>query len=285
MKAGSPSACALVLGATLASAAADARGPAACDASSMPPDPPGVTTRARIDEIGARYRATLDIETARSRGERVLEAETCEALASSAAVVIAMAAASEAPAPLAEPPRDEAPPKPSPPPSARAPLGVRLSGVADAAMLPSLAAGAGVAVGVDPVARLHLEVHGAAFAAQDGLIDAGRGARFSLWSAGARACWTVARAVPIAPCAGLVVDRLSAEGFGAERVSDGAAIVIAPEGLVSVRVAVAGPIDLRAGVGAIVPTSRPSFVIAGRGAVHEVPAITLRGFFGPEMRF
>ncbi len=298
MKAGSLFACALVVASVAAAHAAQAQGPEReCTPASLPPDPPGVKTRARIEKIGSHYRATLDIESARSRGERVLEAESCEALAKSAAVVVAMAVAPEREEPEASEPAPPPPPAPAQPaaddrdrvtPPSRdrgAHVGLRVEAVADSAMMPSLAPGGGIALGLDPIERLHLELHGAIFAAQEGRVDAERGATFSLFSAGARACWALTRGVEIAPCAGVAIDRLGAAAFGAQKVGDGSAIVVAPEGLVALRLPIAGPIDLRAGIGALAPISRQSFVITARGTVHEVPAIAIRGFLGPEVHF
>lgn len=269
----------------------------------MPADPPGVKTRARIEKVGARYRATLEIETTRSRGERVLEADTCEALARSSAVVVAMAVA-----PDRERAADEA--KPEPPAAAPAParpaeeakpaerdgvpkkegdsspsVALRAEGVADTAMLPSLGVGGGVGLGVHATTRLRFEAHASLFAEQEGRVDGDRGARFSLFTAGARACWSITRDVEIAPCAGLAIGAVGATGFGAQRVGDGTAVVVAPEVLLAFRVPVAGPLALAAGAGVLAPLSRESFVITGRGTVHEIPAVTFRGFLGPEVRF
>lgn len=294
VRVGSLSACALVVASVVTAASARAQ---ECASTPLPPDPPGVKTHARIEKVGSRYRATLDIESARSRGERVLEADSCEALAKSAAVVVAMAVAPEqeeaAPkkdAPPSPPPAPEEEPVDRDVPSPReertpARVGIRAEAVADSAMMPSLAAGGGIAIGLDPIERLHLEVHGAVFAEQEGRVDAERGATFSLLSAGARACWALTRGVEIAPCVGIAIDRLAATGFGAQKVADGSAIVVVPEGLVAARFPLAGPIAVRAGVGVLAPMSRQSFVITARGTIHEVPAIAVRGFIGPEVRF
>lgn len=291
------SACALVVASVVTAGSARAEGE--CTAASMPPDPPGVRTHARIEKVGPRYRATLDIESARSRGERVLEADSCDALARSAAVVVAMAVA---------PDRDDSPPPavvtPAPPPEpmaldqdlghvpparnapdARTRVAIRAQAVADSGRMPTTAGGGGVAIGIDPLARLHLEIFGALFAEQDGRIDAERGATFSLLTAGARACWALTRGVEIAPCVGLDVGRLAATGFGAQKVADGAAIVVAPEALVAARFPLAGAFGIRAGLGVLAPMSRQSFVITARGTIHEVPALALSGFVGPEVRF
>jgi hypothetical protein len=81
------------------------------------------------------------------------------------------------------------------------------------------------------------------------------------------------------------VSAITATGVGAKSVSDGTAYLFAPEALLSFRVPLAGPVSLSAAAGVLLPLSRESFVITGRGTVHEVPAIAARGFVGPEVHF
>jgi len=265
----------------------------------LAPDPPGVKTTSKVDKVGTHLRATLTIETARSKGERVLEAESCEALVRSAAVVVAMAAT---PQRVEE---EEEPAEPAPPPPAPAPVApaqsehdspaparvektrfvARAESIADTAMLPSVVAGGGIALGLDALERLHVEAHASMFGTAEGRLDDGRGATFSLLSTGARGCWALTRGIEVAPCAGIEVMRLSATGFGAATTTKGDAVVVAPEGLLTLRVAISGPLAIRAGAGALAPISRQSFVITGRGSIHEVPVVSFRGFVGPEVLF
>lgn len=288
-------ACAAFVAVTASAPRAGAEGD--CASTAMPPDPPGVKTRAKIEKVGGRYRATLDIETARARGERVLEADSCEALARSTAVVVAMAVAPEqkeatpptAPAPTAverqaerqaEP--DAAPRKAS---DGAASVALRVEAAADSALLPSLAAGGGLALGVRATDKLRFEARAAMFAQQEERAFDDRGANFSLASGGARACYALTHDVELAPCAGIDVSAVGASGFGAQRVTEGTAWVVSPEALLAFRVPLPGPISVVAAAGVLAPLSRESFVITGRGTVHEIPSVLARAFVGPEVRF
>lgn len=280
------------------------------------PTDASVRASARVEKISGRYRATLEIEAApsgsakRDRGERVLTDASCDALASNVAVVIAMSVAPSSDVPREDEAKPAEPATAAPTPSATVspPLSppapekpsdekprsdgndrlsptLRLEVVADAGLLPSLAGGGGLAIGIDALDRLHVELHGAIFLAQDGNFDAARGARFSLVSGGLRGCWTLTRPIEVAPCLGAGVLRLSATGFGTKSVTDGDAFTWAPEAAVLLRAPIAGPLALRGGIAAIAPMSRQSFVITARGTVHEPSAVAVRSLLGPEVRF
>ena len=87
------------------------------------PGPSAVRARGRVERASSStWRLALDIETPSSRGERTIEAPTCDALASSAAVVIAMSIAPTPEAPPAAPASaplslTSAPPAPPAPPA------------------------------------------------------------------------------------------------------------------------------------------------------------------------
>ena len=268
-----------------------------------------VRARGRVEKRAARYRLSLEVSTASSRGERVLEAATCEELVESAAVVIAMSvapaaerareeevAAAAAPATAAPPsaPAPAASPSPERPSEAplrraeRAPARVlvraELSG--DAGLLPSAALGGGLAVGVVLARALSLEANADLFGSQDSTVGASAaGASFGLVTVGARACYALTHGLEIAPCVGVEVARIAASGFGAAKVSDADSVTWGPEALVAGRFPVAGPISVRFGLGAFVPISRQSFVISAAGTVHQPGAVALRTWFGPEVRF
>lgn len=270
-------------------------------AARLPPDA-RVTAKGRVTSVGGHYKLSLEIE---SKGERVLEAPTCDALASSAAVVLAMSfepappPATEKETPAAAPARDPEPPRPerpsSPPPAGhRRTFGARLHAIGDVGTLPSAGAGGGLALGFDPIARLHLEVTGNVWGAQDGTLssDASRGATFQLVTAGARGCWVLTRPVTLAPCLGAEAMVLSAHGFGANRPSDATSIGWAPDATLMLGLPLGPHLVLRAGVGASAPTSRQAFVIASGtspdvvdGIVHRPAAVVARGWLGPEVVF
>jgi len=266
-----------------------------------------VRARGRVEKRAARYRLSLEVSTASSRGDRVLEAASCEELVESAAVVIAMsvapaaerareeeaAAAPAAPAPPSAPApaASTSPERPSEAPSRRASgapahvlVRAELSG--DAGLLPIAALGGGLAVGVVLARDLSLEANADLFGSQDGTVGASAaGASFGLITGGARACYAVTHGLEIAPCVGVEVARIAASGFGAAKVSDADSVTWGPEALVAGRFPVAGPISVRFGLGAFVPISRQSFVISAAGTVHQPGAVALRTWFGPEVRF
>ena len=169
-----------------------------------------VLARGRVEKRAGRYRLSLDISTASSHGERVLEASTCDELVASAAVVIGMsvapaaerareeeaaaapAAASTAPASTASDasaspgasaavppstPASASPDRSTEGPSRRAQESpsrvlVRAELVGDAGLLPSAAVGGGLAVGVVLVRGLTVEATAALFGSQDGTVEA-----------------------------------------------------------------------------------------------------------------
>lgn len=284
-----------------------------------------VRARGRVDKRGGRYRLSLEISTASSRGERVLDAATCDELVESAAVVIGMSVAppassageevAAAPAAASTTPSDEAAaapvvaPAPTPSPAASASpdrpgaapssatgpspsrILVRAEVAGDAGLLPSAAVGGGLAVGVVLVRALTIEATADLFASQDGTVDTAgaasgtRGASFGLFTAGARACLALTHGIEVAPCLGVEVARIGASGFGAAKVSDADSVTWGPEALVAARIPVAGPVSVRIGLGAFVPISRQSFVINAAGTVHQPGAVALRTMAGPEVRF
>ena len=245
------------------------------------PGDAAVRARGRVEKRAGRYRLALEIATASSRGERTLDAGTCEALASSAAVVIAMSvapvsaarddepaptAASDPPAPAPAPASAASSPSPDRPnASAPRPSGetlprllVRAHVVGDAGLLPGAAVGGGLAFGVMIVRDLGVEAHANLWASQDGTVDgtpgaSPRGASFALFSAGTRACWTLTHGIEVAPCLGVEIARLSASGFGTVRDSDASSLTWGPEALLTGRLPIYGPISLRAGVGPSCP--------------------------------
>lgn len=289
------------------------------------PDDATVHARGRVEKRGGRYRLALDIATSSSRGERALEASTCEALASSAAVVIAMsvapasarddeaAAAAAAsmtttateatatnsgaavpappPAPASAPPVTPAPDRGATPPrrsgEREARFSIRAHVAGDAGLLPAAAVGGGLALGVVVLRDLSLEAGADFYASQDATVSGspGRGASFQLLAASARACWTLTHGIEVAPCAGVEVVRIAGSGFGAVKVADAESLTWGPEAVLTARLPVAGPLSLRLGLGGFVPMSRQSFVINASGTVHQPGAVALRTWLGPEVRF
>ena len=244
-----------------------------------------VRARGRVEHLADQWRLTLDIETPSSRGERTLEAPTCDALASSAAVVIAMSA-TPAPAPAPAPAPDRVT-DPTSPDRNDARFLVRGQLIGDSGTLPSTAVGGGLAFGMRILPALSVEAGGSLFAPQDGTVGGtpARGASFALLAANVRACVSLTRRIELAPCLGIDVERLSATGFGAAKVSEASSLTWSPEATLAVRFPIAGPISVRGGFGALLPMSRQSFVINAAGPVHQPAIVALRAWAGPEVRF
>jgi len=259
------------------------------------------SARARVEKHKKGFKLTLEIP---SRGERVLEADTCDAVIASAAVVLAMSYQADHPKEEAQPaPKEEKPaapvivpasidsekeaPKPPPSEAPRSLFGARAEGAVDVGLLPTPTFGGGIAFGVDPIARLHVELFGGLYASQEATLasDATRGATFSLVSGGARGCYSITRKIEIGPCLGAEVVSISANGFGAARVTNATSLTWGPEASAAALVPIAGPISLRAGAGAFFPLARQSFVITAQGTVHRADAVAFRAFVGPEVRF
>jgi hypothetical protein len=116
---------------------------------------PGAPATARADvtrDGRGRWHATLSVGSREARSERILEAESCPAIASAAAVIIAVAV--EGDRPEASPPvaaqstfHPPASAATAPEPKPAWQLVVRAGGVLDGGMLPSVAPGGEAAVG------------------------------------------------------------------------------------------------------------------------------------------
>ncbi len=262
-------------------------------ASRVPSDSTFVRAKGQVQRFGTKYRLVLEVQTVSTRGERVLEADSCDALATLAAIVIALSVATPTSTPLAPAPVPAPVPppvSPSAPASAReypSALTIRTDFVLDSGTLPTFGAGAGAAIGLTFRKRYHIEAYGSAFASQDGTVanDPSRGATFLLISGGARACGALTTGIEAGPCFGFAVMRLSASGFGASKNSNDSSTTWGPEGGIRIRAPLVGRFGLVAGAFAVVPTVRPSFVMTARGLVHEASPVAFRGFLGPEVFF
>jgi hypothetical protein len=273
-------------------------------AERLPPEM-HVRVRGRVVPVGRRYRLVLEIE---SKGERTLEAPTCESLVASAAIIVAMSVAPErqasepepAPKPAVEEvvtPPPSAPVAPPPPvASERRPrVYARVHGIADVGTLPTLGAGAGLVVGVDSLAfqRLSVEIHAALWAPRDELLAGSRrGGTFQLLGAGGRACWRFTAPLQVGACAGLEVDLLSASGVGSLRSSDVTSIMMVPELGVVAALPLGRHVAVRAGVSAGVPLTRQRFTLVSgtpsdiqETTLHRSSPVVLRGWLGPELVF
>ena len=193
----------------------------------------------------------------------------------------------------AVPPARRAPAPAAPEAAPRRP-GIVAVGVALAADLGSLPApGVGVALSIafapDP---LRFEVVGAYWGAQtSSLATRPIGGNFQLLTLSARGCYAVLPgAVTLGPCVGGGLDAMSASGFGGTAPLSGAGAwgVLTGGGFLSWRAFPA--FAVRLGLEAVVPLTRPEFVVevaqpSGALPVHRASAIFARGLVGGELRF
>jgi hypothetical protein len=255
-----------------------------------------------------RWTVTIRTRRAGLAAERHLDATSCEALADATAVVLAMALVPplDAPAPATAPARAPADPDAPALAPARAPadgdaspgaprpatdayshaLAVGASAVTDGASLPAPALGGRAALAWTP-GRARLELSGAYFSEQSQTTaTSAAGATFTLLTAGARGCWAIVRgAVELSPCAAADAQVVKAHGYGASANYDASAAWLSAAGGALVRVPVAGWLALRGDVDAVVPLSRPRFVVEGDGAVHRPGALGVRAGIGAELLF
>ena len=264
----------------------------------------------RVDHA-ARWSVTIRTKRAGvASAERQLQAASCAALADATAVILALALippAADADAPTVEAPEPAPPPAPEAPAGlaaaaapARAPadadraagdryahtLTASASFATDSTSLPAPAVGGRAGLAWTP-GRARVELAGAYFLGQSKTTDTSQaGASFALLVAGARGCWALARgAIELSPCAGADVQRVSAKGFGAATNYDASAAWVSATGGALVRFPVTSWLALRGEADALVPLTRPRFVVEGDGAVHKPAAIGLRAGIGAEILF
>ncbi len=279
---------------------------------------------ATVTEALGQFRAVLRVTIGQSVGERVLTADSCDALAESVAVILAMSGgaseqeeppkapdsppssppsavppASSSAAPT-ERPQDAAPPaaatfapraRPAPPASPSRDTRVRIAALAsvDVGTLPAPALGGGLGVAVTPGYGLAFGVAGEAWAHETGLLggSASQGASFQLLSADVTGCyaWMHRRRIELSACAIFDVSRLFAAGFGALHDSSATALWLALGAGVTARWELLRAFALSLELYGIAPTQKHSFDIASAGTIYSIGVLAFRGSLGPEVRF
>lgn len=250
----------------------------------------------------------------RASGEartRQFSGRTCNEVTDAAAVAISMSVQSQETKPSrSETPNSEqegapsavetrAPPKPAPVPKPRArevrgttseghhPVirpSAALSFVGDVGALPNPGAGAELSgsLGYESVRATLL---GALFASQSTSASGGVGGEFQLAFGAALLCFErLPPTLGIVGCAGFELGRLDGKGTGATVPHDRSAWWegVRAEGGVNVPLNDAFSVAIR--VGAVVPLSRPEFVVDDT-SVHRPAALTGRASVGMEIRF
>lgn len=259
-----------------------------------------VEAAATVERAGQRWRVALTIRSDQGSGVRSLDADSCEALASAVALIVALAvdpsrravadagppaADASADASAAERPHVDAdagtasPPAPSQPPRRRPPdegddvdgprLAVGATGAADVGDLPSPALGGAVAV-AGLYRRGRVEARGRTYASQRAadLARPSQGVDLAYLGLDLRACLAVlvtGRAardgLTVSPCLGVDLSRIAGNGFGGSKTFSGDGSWSALEGGLLGTWALASSIALRVGADLLVPTSRPGFVV------------------------
>jgi len=281
-----------------------------------------VEAAATVERAGQRWRVALTIRSDQGSGVRSLDADSCEALASAVALIVALAVdpTRRAPADAGAPPDAQAPARastdadagaaPSPPSSPQPRphdereeedgprLVVGVAGVADFGDLPSPALGGSVAV-AGLYRRARLEARGRTYASQRvaDLARPAQGVDLAYLGLDARACLAVlatGRAardgVAVSPCLGVDLSRVAGSGFGGTKTFSGNGSWVAFEGGLLGTWALASSVALRVGVDLLVPTSRPGFVVLAPDgstaeSLHRPASIGGRFDLGVELRF
>jgi hypothetical protein len=268
-----------------------------------------VQASGQVERVASGFRLRLSLAAGDRPTLREFEARTCDELAGAAAIAVALlarsgagssdstgAAGSQTTAPSREgsAPSADAGAKDGPEPRAstsspqtdpsgdRAPRSARVHLLVDAPLgvvgwgsLPSVGIGVGAAVGVRWKA-LRVAAGGELWRAQT-LEQSGFSMRFSLQSARAEACLTQdLSGVELGPCAGLALERLSAQGIASETFSARSSTTLWVSGTGGIIAAVPVPgfsaLRILGQASVRVPTRRPRFVIDQLGPVHQ-PAL------------
>ncbi|MBI2394330.1 MAG: hypothetical protein HYV09_32470 [Deltaproteobacteria bacterium] len=260
----------------------------------------------------------LELVTTRDgvRGERVLDDPSCEALAESAALIVAMAvdpAAALEPSPpstaavVAPPSASSAPAAPIPPPApGAAPPPVAdaspdvsrgeprprprlvLAAASDAlvGVFPNAALGVGASLGVLPAPlRFDLGVRWSPRANHALKTPEGASGAFELVAANARAAWLWSRERwDLGPSLHAEAGVARGRGVGLSQSLEGSApwLAAGPGVLATLR---AGDVALSAEIVGLIPLTRPRFVVEGTGTVHTPAAVALRAGISAEVRF
>jgi hypothetical protein len=252
---------------------------------------------------GAPFQMVLRTEQGETKGERVLQDDSCGAVADAAVVVLAWmidptAMANEGrerePAPPVAQPTAEAKPAllmPTP----RRPLSIApflgLATTGDAGTLPTAAFGGEGRGGlfVDP---FRFALYGALWPTSSkttATLPDGRsvGGTFTLIAFGLRACiepplGSAARGAGFALCVGPEIDSMRGRGFGVNTPTEGTKTWVAGVATAEGTLRVGGPFRLFLMVSGVVPAMRERYSLVGVGEVHQPSRFAGRAAAGIE---
>ena len=269
--------------------------------TTVPPEALHVT--ATVHEEGERWTVALVLSGAAS-GTRTLRAKSCPAVARATALIVALALDPTAKLPPedapAEPPPVPAPPPPPPPPSAVPPPPARraspfrpfvfVGATGERALLPGLALGAAFGVGVAWRA-FRGDLAGQLAPSRNASLaeHAGAGGDLSLLALAARACaGPTTRWAAVAGCLRVRGARVAAEGANLAPSYRQSAYALAFEPGALVRIPGRTRLALELDASAVVPFTRPDFVVITNGAndpLFRAAAVGVRVGAGATFRF
>lgn len=240
-----------------------------------------------------RWQAALSVEARDAHSERNLEAESCEAIASGAALIVAVAVEGGVPPPappVSTPKAPVAAPAESAGSSHASQLLVAAAGVIDDGTMPLIAGGGEAALGwsyATPRWRVRALAGASYFPSETKILVGGEGGDFTLRAASARLCASIARGpFDIGPCLGGEIDSMSGSGFGpAIRPLERNPVWGSAVGTVLASWSLAGPIAVFARADGIVPPARPTFGLPPHSDVHQPSLPAWRVALGVELRF
>lgn len=281
--------------------------------------PEGLVIRAHVAHTAAVWSVTLETQQGARTGKREIRAESCEALADAAALVVAMSidpdtvlqnrSAATAPEPT-PPPASPPPPPPRPRPPPPAPTGpahrtanapdrhhqkahrepehwaVGIAAAVDLGRLPRPAFGEEARVAA-LWGHLRAELGASVWVPQDARIAGhpGAGGHFRLVAGRARGCYRFGEhALDVAGCAGADLSWISAEGLGVRTPARGNQWLVSPALGVELEWRAFGPIGLFVSADLSVPVGIRPFVIDGV-SIHRPGSVTGAGSLGAEVHF
>lgn len=255
--------------------------------------------RADVERLApARWQVRLVTTVDGARGERSFEADSCSAIASATALIVAWsidparAAATEPepsrPEPLMpapRPPADVVPATATPP--LRALLAVETQG--DLGTLPTVGWATGLTLGA-ALTHFRVEASASLWLPQDVSRTTSEGTHLQLVEGDARGCWRglITRSFEADPCAGAALLSVSSDGFGETKPYHQQVFWGAVDADVLATWTIFEPLALRALVGVSVPLARPTVSVDDAGTSEPFfrgPPVTGRASLGLQVHF
>lgn len=263
---------------------------------------PSVYAHGEVREVESSFVLVLRTRRGEDEGLRELTAGTCEELAESAALILALLLSPDGLSADVEPPRAEMPaeqdPEPSPSPERAPPpvpvprpfvrVALLAAGIADLGALPRPSFGGTLGLRLT-WGRFDLALEVGGLGRRDIAFDTDPPVEgsFRLIVIGLRACHATVdgRVVAAGPCLGFEGGALHGRGRGATDPGSGGSGWISPKAGAFLGFALASRVWLRMTAEAIVPLVRTRFHVEGLGELYRVPPLSGRVGLGIEYRF